>query len=592
MSHNRRSDHHDRDRDRSRDSDYGYRDRRKPSSSSRYNEDYDDCYAVQPKDDPLKKALEGFSIPKLDPEEKKIEPKTKSLTDTINEKLLSMSSTSASDQNGSPSSGQKKNFCAGRKRTFEEIPRHQSWAEEYQPRLPDDIMLLCSSDRCDLCGVDITSSVLRDAHYQGSKHEKKVKARLLVLFPEEASRPKKARVDSSTDSGVAAALNFLKKIENQVDRDPTRATYGDMKLEEWQKIWMEKWDRPLPPAIVAMCRIVKCDICEACFNSGVMAKSHYEGKNHEKKLRACLELYCNKHGLELPRRVTSQAEASFRDSDNMCSLCDVELTSESMANIHYAGRKHIDKKLKQMASLSTISASEDKTGRFGIGSGFLKQEGDTRDNKSNDDLKDALSKAATEDGMDGRWGETESKPVALMSLDLENPKNNKFSPPKKLPLKPPDPGNYSCDVCKLGCLGNRQQWEAHINGKAHQKKLASETFHCEDCNVTSPNQSAHEMHIRGKAHARKRDAGEERVEGECGMVEVDHCNTFCDILIGGKLNCDLCMVTCTDEEQFKKHIEGKKHQAKCKSKSQSIFKCSVCNVTTTDQNGLNMHLQV
>ena len=70
----RRSDHHG-----SRDSDYGYRDRRKPSSS-RYNEDYNDCYEELPKDDPLKKAIEGFSIPKIDSEEKKIEPKTKSLT--------------------------------------------------------------------------------------------------------------------------------------------------------------------------------------------------------------------------------------------------------------------------------------------------------------------------------------------------------------------------------------------------------------------------------------------------------------------------------------------------------------------------------
>ena len=64
------------------------------------------------------------------------------------------------------------------------------------------------------------------------------------------------------------------------------------------------------------------------------------------------------------------------------------------------------------------------------------------------------------------------------------------------------------------------------------------------------------------------------------------------LFTGGKLNCDLCMVTCTDEDQFKKHIEGKKHQAKCRSKGESIFKCSICNVTTTDQNGLNMHLQV
>ena len=440
------------------------------------------------------------------------EPKPKSLTDTINAKLLSMSS---SNQNGSSSSsGQKKNFCAGKKRTFEEIPSNQSWAKDYHPSLPDDILILCSSDRCDLCGVDHTSSGMRNAHYQGSKHEKKVKARLLDLFPEESSRPKKARLD--TDSGVAAALNFLKKIENQVDRDPNKPTYGDMKLEEWQKIWMEKWDRPLPPAIVAMCRIVKCEICEACFNSGLMAKSHYEGKNHEKKLRACLEVYCNKHSLELPRRVTSQAEESFRNSEtNMCSLCDVELSSEAMANLHYAGERHIKKKLKQMASLSTISAKEDKTGRFGIGSGFVK-ESETRDKEGSDDLKDALSKAASEDGMDGRWGETETKPVPLMSIDFGNSKEPPL-PPKKSPVKLSDSGPFSCELCKLDNLGSRQQLEAHLMGKSHMKKLASETFHCEDCNVTSPNLSAHEMHIRGKAHAKKRDAGEQRVEGEWGM---------------------------------------------------------------------------
>ena len=517
MSHNRRSDHCDRHR--SRDSDYGYPDRRRSSSSSRYHENYDEYYAEQPKTDPLKKALEGFSIPKLEiSKERNTEPKSKSLTDTINAKLLSMSS--SNNQNGSSSSsGQKRNFCAGKKRTFEEIPCNQSWAKDYHPSLPDDIMILCSSDRCDLCGVDITSSVLRDAHYKGSKHEKKVKARLLDLFPEEASRPKRARLDPNTESGVAAALNFLKKSENQVDRDLNKSTYGDMKLEEWQKIWMEKWDRPLPPAIVALCTIVKCDICEACFNSGLMAKSHYEGKNHEKKLRACLEVYCNKHSLELPRRVTSQAEESFRNCDtNMCSLCDVELSSEAMANLHYAGRRHIDKKLKQMASLSTVSAKEDKTGRFGIGTGFVK-ESETRDNEGSDDLKDALGKAS-EDGMDGQWGETGSTPVPLMSIDFGNSKKPP-SPLKISPVKLPDSGNFSCELCKLGSLASRQQLEAHLKGKSHMKKVASETFHCEDCNVTSPNLSAHEMHSRGKAHAKKRDAGEQRVEGEWGMGDVN-----------------------------------------------------------------------
>ena len=42
-----------------------------------------------------------------------------------------------------------------------------------------------------------------------------------------------------------------------------------------------------------------------------MYRSHYEGKNHEKKLRACLEMYCRKHGLEVPARVTTEAEETF-----------------------------------------------------------------------------------------------------------------------------------------------------------------------------------------------------------------------------------------------------------------------------------------
>ena len=50
-------------------------------------------------------------------------------------------------------------------------------------------------------------------------------------------------------------------------------SYSDNKLEEWQRLWMEKWSAPLPAQIVSMCRIVRCDICEAAFNSGIMARS-------------------------------------------------------------------------------------------------------------------------------------------------------------------------------------------------------------------------------------------------------------------------------------------------------------------------------
>ena len=143
-----------------------------------------------------------------------------------------------SSDRGSGRKGAVGSFCAGKKRRFEEISSSQSWAKKYDKTIPDDIMMLCSNDRyvdqvfkyflklsiiffrCDLCGVDITSPKLRDDHYSGAKHEKKVRARLAELFPEDADRPKKAKIDNMTDSGVAAALSFLQKIEDQVERDP------------------------------------------------------------------------------------------------------------------------------------------------------------------------------------------------------------------------------------------------------------------------------------------------------------------------------------------------------------------------------------
>ena len=47
---------------------------------------------------------------------------------------------------------------------------------------------------------------------------------------------------------------------------------------------------------------------------------------------------------------------------------------------------------------------------------------------------------------------------------------------------------------------------------------------------------------------------------------------FTMFVLGGQLNCDLCMVTCCTEDQLRIHIGGKKHQAKTRSNSESIFK--------------------
>ena len=131
-----------------------------------------------------------------------------------------------------------------------------------------------------------------------------------------------------------------------------------------------------------------------------------------------------------------------------------------MAKIHYAGKKHIERKLKQ----SRISATEDRTGRFGIGAGFAQQQTDSVED-ANDDLKDVLRSEGASEGLDGTWGDTpavKTEPVPLMSLKMGTPKPKLTPSPPKPKVLGSGSSDYSCEVCNVGCLGTRQNWEAHM----------------------------------------------------------------------------------------------------------------------------------
>ena len=233
-----------------------------------------------------------------------------------------------------------------------------------------------------------------------------------------------------------------------------------------------------------------------------------------------MELYCTRHNLEVPRRKTAEIEENF---EKYCDICDVHLTSDSMARVHYAGKQHITKKLKQISNLATTSANEDKTGRFGIGSRFAGKDPENNEAiKEEKFIQEALRNASKDDQMDGSFGTSttstasnKSKPVPLMSLDLSQ-------------------SDYSCNICNVGCLGSKQNYEAHLQGKNHKKKVAggeqvAENFHCEICNVTCANQAIFESHIRGKNHAKKRDNSETRVEGNDFNTECPNFQPYCTV---------------------------------------------------------------
>ena len=123
---------------------------------SKHGNDYSDYYNEtgdrnsRNSADRQKKSLQGFSIPRMELKKESNErspDKKKSLTDTINEKLLTMASTEQSSNSSGGYGEKKKSFSCGKKRTFEEVSSCQSWAKKYDKTMPDDIMLLCSMDR-------------------------------------------------------------------------------------------------------------------------------------------------------------------------------------------------------------------------------------------------------------------------------------------------------------------------------------------------------------------------------------------------------------------------------------------------------------
>jgi hypothetical protein len=51
------------------------------------------------------------------------------------------------------------------------------------------------------------------------------------------------------------------------------------------------YDRPLPASIVAQCVVAECGLCMMPFNGPAVAKSHFEGRTHERKVTQLFKAY-------------------------------------------------------------------------------------------------------------------------------------------------------------------------------------------------------------------------------------------------------------------------------------------------------------
>lgn len=95
----------------------------------------------------------------------------------------------------------------------------------------------------------------------------------------------------------------------------------------------------LPPELTKLILPLSCELCSAKMNSSISAKTHYDSKQHDKKVNAWLQDWSKETGEPMPKREKPK-EGPVGPNAFHCSVCDLALTSLQHANQHYMGKRH------------------------------------------------------------------------------------------------------------------------------------------------------------------------------------------------------------------------------------------------------------
>ena len=178
---------------------------------------------------------------------------------------------------------------------------------QMDPNLPPEIKALCTSSKCHLCEVTITSYNLCFMHYAGKIHAKKVKAKLEA---------------------------------NLMANPPTHDQMLDLLgIEE-----------PLSSETMAKLTIQKCHLCQTTFPSMEIAKMHYKGKKHAKAMTKVEQKKINDlNAAKTMETITSEGvfegltpELAEKIRYDHCGLCCSQFVSPDVALEHYRGPHHND----------------------------------------------------------------------------------------------------------------------------------------------------------------------------------------------------------------------------------------------------------
>jgi len=258
----------------------------------------------------------------------------------------------------------------------------------------------------------------------------------------------------------------------------------------------------LPRELTDMFGALECRLCGVEVGSPIVAKMHYSGKQHIKKVKSYLTEWCMRTGRPMPDVEGTILPRSANTLSDYCEVCEVRLISVNDKLLHYSGRIHLKNERDPANARKRKRAYEviDTTGRFGIGSAF-------------------------------------------------GPQTEKKSAPQ-----PED--EFVCLVCDVKAV-SQEQLDAHLNGKKHKEKLEKKSktddndetkperpFQCSLCNVSLETFKLYQLHIHGKKHIKN-------------MLKTDMENA-------GANYCEICAISFSSWDMYQSHIQGKKHEKKCR----------------------------
>ncbi|RZF38160.1 hypothetical protein LSTR_LSTR005521 [Laodelphax striatellus] len=270
----------------------------------------------------------------------------------------------------------------------------------------------------------------------------------------------------------------------------------------------------LPRQLRDMFGPLTCELCEVTATSTMMAKAHYSGKPHEKRVRQYLEKWSEETGNPMPK--ISKPETKLRQDATYCKTCDIILTSVSVAQQHYAGKNH-KKALLQGGKQKSPSQAQPvfvDDGRFGIGTAFLKK------NESESVHQLPADESSVESPHKHRM----------------QPKSNRLANDIKKKLF-----SWSCDLCGV-IAHSEDQLNMHLKGAKHLKALK---------------RSQSPSIIPAPANPSESILASVFLPPEKNVTDYSIFRTP-----SGNYYCQPCNVTLNSPDQMSQHNESKKHKFK------------------------------